>query len=575
MSWGVHPEGMLGHSVGEYVAAHLAGVFALEDALRVVAVRGRLMQAMAPGEMLAVGLGAHELQDRLPDGVEIAAVNAPSLCTVSGRCTAVAALGRELQRAGVESQRLHTSHAFHSAMMEPALAPFRDVVAGVTRSAPQRPYVSNVTGTWIAADQAISPDYYVEHLRRTVRFGDGVKTLAADPALMLLEVGPGHTLSSLARQSMGPDGTARVTSSLPHPRETRSQSEVLMAAVARLWATGVEIDWAGLHSDERLRRVPLPTYPFDRKPYRVDAPAPPRVSSVGSARRRDVKDWFYARSWARLPLAATKRRQINGVWLVLGGSATLAAGVAARLRATGATVVLAAEGASFSAHGDEYVLRFDVDEDYKRLFEELGRRKQAPRGILHIAAADAHGSSQKNATASMNALMALGRALVREMRSSRLRIIVATAGAQSVLGEPVTSPESAVVTGPVLALTAEDPKLHVTAIDLPDPSVAQGTEDAVEALFEEATADDDELFVARRAGGRWARRYIESALPAAEPEALPLKLRGVYLITGGTGGIGLTLARWLAERVQARLLLTARTPLIAQEGWDDWLASHD
>ena len=165
-----------------------------------VAARGRLMQALPPGSMAAVHLcGRRSWRAWLRDGVEIAAVNAPGLCTVSGPGRAVAALLKRLEANGIESRALHTSHAFHSAMMEPALAPFTAVLERIALSPPQIPYVSNVTGTWITPEQAMSPAYYAEHLRRAVRFEAGVRTLAADPAILFLEVGPGNALTSLAR----------------------------------------------------------------------------------------------------------------------------------------------------------------------------------------------------------------------------------------------------------------------------------------------------------------------------------------------------------------------------------------
>ena len=190
-----HPKVMLGHSIGEYAAAHLAGVMSLEDALAVVAARGRLMQALPSGSMAAVHCAPEKLRGWIRDGVEIAAINASELCTVSGPTKAVAELLKRLEANKIEYRPLHTSHAFHSGMMEAALEPFTDIVQRIELKPPRIPYVSNVTGTWITAEQATSPAYYAQHLRRAVQFEAGIRAIAADPAILFLEVGPGNALA--------------------------------------------------------------------------------------------------------------------------------------------------------------------------------------------------------------------------------------------------------------------------------------------------------------------------------------------------------------------------------------------
>ena len=572
MTWGVQPAAMLGHSIGEYVAAHLAGVFSLQDALKLVAARGRLMQALPPGEMMAVSLPLAELSARLRSGVEIAAVNAPALCSVSGTAQAIAALASELESAGIEHRRLHTSHAFHSAMMEPALAPFREVVAGIALSAPSKRYVSNLTGTWIRPEQAISAQYYVDHLRGSVLFAAGVAPLNADPSLLLLEVGPGTALASLARLTLGREGAARVIASLPHPREQRAQLDALLTATGKLWLAGVALSWAGLHRDDQLRRIALPAYPFERKRHWVDPPAvsapAAEQNSAASYRREELEDWFHVPTWERADLGATGRRALTGTWLVFGAQNALTGDVAARLRAAGADVLTIRGGDAFSADGtDGFTLRPDADADYAELLGALAGRRLA--GVLHLW--NVGGTEPVDTARPLHELLALGRALVAV--GTPLRVVLATSGAQSVLGELITAPSRALVAGPVLALPAEQPGLHVSTLDLSED--AHWAERAASALLDEASAEDCETFVAHRAGFRWVRRYAESALPAVEQSSLPLKAQGVYLITGGAGGIGRTLAAWIAAQVPARLILTARTALPPRDSWDAWVAAHE
>jgi natural product biosynthesis luciferase-like monooxygenase protein len=273
MAWGVLPEAMIGHSIGEYVAACLAGVMSLEDALRLVATRGRLMQQLPRGSMLAVSVSEREAQAMIRTDAELslAAVNAPSRCVVSGTTEAVGRLEKWCVEQDIPARRLRTSHAFHSQMMEPLLDEFAAQFAQVKLSAPQLPFISNVTGTWITTQQATDPLYWTRQLRQTVRFADGVAELLKRPERVLLEAGPGRTLASqvkgLARESV----ETQTLSSLRHPREETSDLEVMLRTLGGLWLSGVKIDWAGFHAHERLRRIPLPTYPFERQRYWIDA----------------------------------------------------------------------------------------------------------------------------------------------------------------------------------------------------------------------------------------------------------------------------------------------------------------
>ncbi len=578
MSWGVQPAAMLGHSIGEYVAAHLAGVFSLEDALMLVAARGHLMQGMAPGAMLAVRLPPAEVRARLREGTGIAAINAPALCTVSGTREAIESLTVDLEQAGIEHRTLHTSHAFHSAMMDPALAPFREIVSRVSLSAPRRPYVSNVTGTWITAAQATSPDYWLTHLRNAVLFADGVATLSADPTMQLLEVGAGNALTSLARLTLGRDGATRVTASLPHPREPRGELETMLNAAGRLWANGVTIDWAGVHADESLYRVSLPTYPFERTRHWVDRPTDAAASADSSSlvpQRHDaLDDWFHRPTWSGAPLSRTRLAALSGTWLVFGRGDALDAAVRASLSSMDVHVISVTAGASYAQSGDSsFTVRPIESDDYEKLLRTLKRDGRVPRGVLHLwnVGTDDDATAREDV---LHALMALGRALVLEAPTAPLRLVVATTGAASVLGEPVTHPHRALANGPVLVFPAEHESMQASLLDLDAVLSQHDVSAAVAALVDEARADDADQFVALRSGRRWALRYNAVALPSAPTAALPLVDGGVYLVTGGLGGIGVTFAEWLARRARARLVLTSRTALPAREGWEAWLAEH-
>jgi acyl transferase domain-containing protein len=243
MSWGIQPRGMLGHSIGEFVAACLADVFSLEDAVRLVATRGQLMQDLPGGAMLSVRLPEAEVKPLLNGDLSIAALNAPKLTVVSGPHDQVAKLEALLEKRGVMARRLHTSHAFHSAMMDPIAGPFTEAVRKVKLQAPAIPYLSCVTGTWITAEQATDPTYWASHLRQAVRFSDAITTLGAEANGILLEAGPGTTLQVLARRHAQPDNDQMIFSSLPEAVSENSAAATLYATLGRLWDAGVTVNW--------------------------------------------------------------------------------------------------------------------------------------------------------------------------------------------------------------------------------------------------------------------------------------------------------------------------------------------
>ena len=311
LSLDVRPQVMIGHSLGEYVAATLAGIFALDDALHLLAVRGRLIQSMPGGTMLAVVLPEEEVTPLLTEGLSLAAVNGPKLCVVSGPEEAVAALRQKLSGQGMVSRELKTSHAFHSAMMEPILAEFEAEVRRVTRNKPRIPIVSSLHGRVGTDEEWTDPAYWSAQLRHTVRFADAVGKLLNQPDLALLEVGPGQTLTTLARQNPAKlPAQATIYSS---PR-TGSETEEFLSAAAQLWLAGVEIDWRAVHGGATRRRVPVPTYPFERKrhwvePYHPSAPGAVYTNGTGSARDTNAT------------LADHLEALTNGAQVTEGGSA--------------------------------------------------------------------------------------------------------------------------------------------------------------------------------------------------------------------------------------------------------------
>jgi amino acid adenylation domain-containing protein len=273
MSWGIRPKAMAGHSIGEFVAACLAGVISLEDALALVALRGRMMQALPAGGMLSVRLPEAEIRKRLREPLSLAAVNSPSLCVVAGALDPLGKFERELSKEGVACRRLVTSHAFHSGMMDPLIGPLADALSKVRLNPPQIPYMSGVTGAWITEDQATDAQYWARHAREPVQFSAAIKELRKNPEAVLLEVGPGNVLTTLARQHAGFPANQVVVSSLSDGFSGEGDYAALMTALGALWLAGEKPDLPALYRQEGRQRVSLPTYPFERKRYWLESTA--------------------------------------------------------------------------------------------------------------------------------------------------------------------------------------------------------------------------------------------------------------------------------------------------------------
>ncbi len=572
-AWGVRPDALLGHSVGELAAAALAGVLALEDACRLVAARGRLIGALpAGGAMLAVHLAEDALVARLPAELSLAAVNAPELCVASGPEAGVAALEQALAAEGVATRRLHTSHAFHSALMEPVLDAFEAELRGVRLSAPRTRFVSGTTGTWITAEEARDPLYWVRHLRRPVRFADGVRTLCAERPRVLCEVGPGDALAGLARLG-APEGTP-VVRTTRHAREEDDDQAVLLRALGALWCAGAAVDWSAFSAGEERRRVALPGYAFQRERYWLD-PVAPAADDDEPARALDPADWFWAPSWRRVPDAGARRDGAQR-WLVLGDRGGVGRELVRALEQGGDEALLVEPGERFEARArGAWTLDPRNPADYADLLEELGVHGFRPTTVAHLLGLD---PLARTSLAALDAaqetlftsLLFLGQALAARPSGGALRLAVAARGMVEVQEGELDQPEKAMLLGPCKAIEAELEGVRCTALDLDGADAAQ---DAARLRAELARAEPVPL-VAWRGRTRWLPGFEPVRLGPLAPGAGPLRERGVYLITGGLGGIGLALARFLARRARARLILVGRSRVPEESAWRAWVEEH-
>ncbi|MFV8754836.1 type I polyketide synthase [Nannocystaceae bacterium ST9] len=575
-SWGVRPDALLGHSIGELAAAHVAGVFTLEDACTLVAARGRLMQALpGGGAMVAIQASEDEvlaLLDQHP-GVDVAGLNGPTSTVVSGDEAPVLALASAFEARGRKTTRLTVSHAFHSRRMDGMLDAFRQVVASLRMSAPRIPIVSNVTGALASADELCSPEYWVRHVRQAVRFVDGVRTLEARGIDVMLELGPHGVLSAMAAGCLSESARER-TSLVPSLRRDRSEAETLAQAIGAVHEQGVGVDWRAYFEPLGAGRVELPTYPFQRQRYWLDAAKPAGASTLGpesstfwhavddadlaglttqlgldeqgreslakvlpalqgwrraSHRRESVPAWRYREVWR--PAAAGEPGPL-GRWLLVVPAEGRLDPLVDALRAS-----------------ERFELAIVESGETRREFvDRLRARDDA--GIVSLLALDESPHPlHPQLSNGLASTLALAQALVDT--DARARLWMLTRSAVSIgEGDPLANPTQAMVWGLGRTFALEQPRRWGGLLDLP----VQLDVELVRRVPTILARTDDEDQLALRSSGLHLRRLV----PAPVELARRFRAKGTALVTGGTGALGAQTARWLAREGVSHLVLTSR-----------------
>ena len=534
LDWGVKPQAMIGYSLGEYVAACLAGVLSLADAAQLVALRARLVDALPEGAMLAVPLSEAELAASLPEGLSIAAVNGPRATVAAGPPAAIAELSRQLSAAGIAARRLRTTHAFHSPMLAPAAQPLAAAAREIALHPPRIPFVSNVTGTWITASEATDPRYWAEHLLRPVRFAQGIAELWREPGRVLLEIGPGQSLSALALQLTDGGVTDPVALPvLPGAFERRPDRVVLLESLGKLWLAGVPVDWPRVYAGERRRRVALPAYPFERRRYWIERPAGSEASVA-----RPSASGLYLPSFRRtLPLPPADLAGLAGDaggWLVFAGEPSgLGTALAERLRAAGVEVAVVTRGDRFTPAGETGKPPYTLDPgrtgDYGALLGALAARGSLPTRIVHLWSLDEPGVSGQDRgpdrELGFHSLLSLVHALAARVSPedpgplAHLRALVVGSGLARVTADDSLRPELAPLAALCQVLPRELPGIVCRAVDATPPASPRRREQLIDALLAEILAPAEppglagSASVALRGGERWVRTFEPLPLP--------------------------------------------------------------
>ncbi|MGH3908036.1 MAG: amino acid adenylation domain-containing protein [Pseudonocardiaceae bacterium] len=579
----VQPSGLFGHSLGEYTAACLAGVFSLEDVLPLVAERERLI-ASAGGLTLSVLLDADQCATQYLFGrLSLSVINAPSSCVVSGPADEITQLAARLTEDRVQHQRLPTPGAVHSALLDPSLDELGALLGKIDLGEPQLPFVSSLTGTWITKDQATDPAYWVRQHRMTVQFAEGLTHLHAETRPVLLEVGPSHGLTQLAQRQLGADTVA--LPAMRHRHARYDDQQFLYRAIGRLWTHGVAVDWS-VATEQTAWRVPLPGYPFERQRFWVDPPsarpgqdspagAVPRfvAQSPGSAgggatavaeqgttddRPGEAEEssgagLLYGVSWRRA--LDPVRLEPDGVaaahWIILSDRSALAQEFIEVVSQHGIQPTVVVPGAEFHQAGPaSFELAPQRREHYGQLLDAM-RRPRTPCRVVDFWASSATGADDPDLASSLGIAHAASRLI------DDIELCVVTRGAFDITGAERLIPESACAVAASRTLALELPQISGKVVDL-DPAEAEGTGQTSLArrLLAEFSHQQGADLVGHRAGHRWLQHYDPLTIVEFSP---PLRHEGVYVVTGGLGGLGLCVAEYLASEYRARLVLLGRS----------------
>ncbi|HEV8298714.1 MAG TPA: type I polyketide synthase, partial [Acidimicrobiales bacterium] len=566
IEWGVRTQVLVGHSLGEYAAAHLAGVMSYADALRLVTTRAALMERVAAdAAMLVVPLPADEVRVRLPDTLSLAVINAHDECVVSGHTGDIDSLAQALESDGVSCTRIPLAAAAHSFVLDPILSDFASVARTVTFSPPSLRYVSNLTGTWADAGQVVNPQYWVDHLRKTVRFEEDLATAIAAGPLVLVETGPGQALSSYARRQT--EKAVAIVSTLRHPNDEMDDAVHLLAAAGRVWAHGgaIEIERLVGGTGPR-RRLTLPTYPFQRERYWIEPatvaggllgapvprdaasqPSPPAPETSATLTRiARLEDWAWRPGWRETEPPPHHAKPV-GPWIVVADPGDpFATRVADGLRARGEVVhALTALDQSGAADAEAIVLVAPAVpcplSDPAAMFERA-------RARLLREASDA---ARRLAT-----------------RPSGGRLVVITRSALDAAG-PADRPTDALALGPVLVAPKEYPEVQAVLVDL---DATPGDAD-LDAVLDEITSPTDPV-VAWRARRRFVPSRTRHGLEPAPSTAAAFRPGGTYVVTGALGGVGHVLATHLATVHRATLVVLTSEALPPASERARFLAGH-
>ncbi len=582
MEWGIHPDFMIGHSLGEYVSACVSGVLSLEDALTLIIKRGELMQKVERGAMLSVSIPEKELRGFLNDysGVSLAAVNSPELSVVSGTATVIQDFKTGIEQKGYCGKIIRTSHAFHSHMMDPILEAFHDEVSKINFSTPKIPYISNLFGELASYKEISQPQYWVNHLRQTVLFSKGVEVLLKNDEVVFIEIGPGNALSTFVRSHPLEGKQHRVVSLMKRANDSTDDLAHLFTAMGRLWERGIEPSWQMWYANELRRKVSLPLYGFDKLKYPVHVDAFKMISLMLAeqpmVKNADFSKWFYVPTWKYAPFIKGSFPEKTGERVLLfTDECGIGEALSKKYQEEGREIICVSVGEQYC---DEFPFSFKIDpnktEDYKQLFSSLSSRSWNPHKIIHAWGICLNSTDSYESYCNLffySLLEILQSDLLLEDKPGRQIVLLTSDLHPITTNNPILATKSLSI-GLLKVLSQELPSVYTSHIDI---SLAEKlTEQSLNDLYREIQHKEAGKIISMRLGLRWKRIYDPIGIDMAE-STQAFREGGVYLITGGLGDLGFAIASQLLKRLKARLVLVGRTELPSPSKWAELLIKEE
>jgi len=583
ISWGITPHSMIGHSLGEYTAACLAGVFTLKEAFKIITARGELIQQLPAGKMLSVRLSESELQEFLGDDLSLAAINTPNRCVVSGPSQALLQFEKQMARQEVDTQRLHTSHAFHSQMMEPILEEFREVLESIELKAPHIPFISCLSGQWITETEVKDPNYWKKHLRQTTRFSDGIDCLLQEGKKIFLEVGPGHVLSTSTAQHSPKRKTHWILNSIRQYDNQQSDVSFLLTTLGRVWLAGGKIDWQVFNSIEKTQRIALPTYPFQRKRYWVETISK-RITELNY--KEDLTDWLYTPDWhiskhlRTLVQDHSLTQEEN--WLIFRDQQGLADSIIQTLRNQKQEVTVIDIGAAFQELREgHYILTPGKQEDFQLFMHLYFSKGKTPHRVLHFwnldleAEASSQELFQKQQQKGFFSLLYFIQSFQDLFSNHNLDIKVINSNLFQIHGQESLQVENSPLISLTQGISIEYPNVDCLLVDLDlTESKGQLLPLWVQRLTQKISLPTGAPILSYRKGFEWKMNFKRLPHLPTREKTPQLRQQGVYCITGGLGKVSLILAEYLARQVQAKLILLSRSGFIPRKDWNQRLDQY-
>jgi acyl transferase domain-containing protein/acyl carrier protein len=568
--WGITPSKMIGHSLGEYTAACLADVFSVEQGLKILLKRGELMGALSKGSMVGIGASAEIIGPLLNQNISIAAVNTDQTCVVSGKDEILEELMKTLTNKGIAFTKLKTSHAFHSEMMDDMLDDFREVLKDVEFADPTIPFISNLTGKEVLPEDVKNVNYWVKHLRETVKFSEGIKAVI-EPNSVYVEVGPGSTLSGFLRQATNNGNEHTIISLIRHPKQSVNDNEKLATGIGMLWSAGVKLNWEAYYEDENRTKIAIPKYSFEKSNFQSRINPLKDFNIAGNRERGTVSNWLYEPSWKRESFPISVNDETNDqLTLIFDSGSELTERLHQTFKEKKERTILVKNGDEVKALStDVFQINFQKEEHYKYLFDELVKNESLPNNIVCLLKNTEHNDLEIQ-TSQLNfyELLYIAKGLNQANLNSKVKLVVVSTDLHDVLGVEQQNLGGAMTQGLSLVISQENPLIRTQCIDV---SKVNNNEAVVPQLYREILSKIEKKIVSFRHGKRWVKTYNPIQVNEAPAENSTLKNKGVYLITGGLGGLGFVYAKHLLQKYNARVILTGRSNLSDNQGHSEKL----